>query len=71
MLLKMKAKNIDVIFSFIFVIMPDDTRHLKNRTAMFGSAAASPPTPPASRRFRDRHRYGPTLLVLRNGLLLS
>lgn len=30
-----------------------------------------PPTPPASHRFRDRHSYGPTLLVLRISLLLS
>gem|GEM_PF-5243106 len=29
------------------------------------------PTPPASRHFRDRPCYGPTLLVLWNGLLLS
>jgi len=28
-------------------------------------------TPPASRRLRDRHSYGPTLLALRIGLLLS
>ena len=29
------------------------------------------PTLPPSRHFRGRHCYGPTLLILRNGLLLS